>query len=267
MNSSLIRRIAVRVERPLMQSDEVAVRLACNLAKEAGASVQALAYATNVLSSQTGEVDGSLASAKAELEAWAQEAGAPIVVHDRTNFAEGIGETFATLLQLCDLGILGVPEQQSAGFRMIASTAIFNGGPVLFLPENKTPPNNFSRIMVGWKTGAAASRALKAAIALAGTDSEIIIAQIEEPNTLRADELGIEATHFAAAHGVRAHFHAIPAQGRNAHAALVAAAEEFEADVLATGAIRHGPIHQSLFGSVTRDILEDGFDRPTLLVG
>lgn len=267
MHLSLIRRIAVRVERPLVLSDQGAVRLACSLAVKTGASVQALAYETDVLSSHSSHGDETLTAAKEQLEAWAQEAGAPIAIHDRTNFAEGIGETFATLLQLCDLGILGVPTQQSVGFRMISSAAIFNGGPVLFLPENSAPVHNFARIIVGWKPGAAASRALKAAIALAGSDCEIIIAQVEEPNTLRADESGIEATHFAAAHGVRAQFQAIPARGRHAHAALLAAAEEFSADVLATGAIRHGPIHQSLFGSVTKDLLEDGFQRPTLLAG
>lgn len=267
MGLSSIRRIAVRAERPLLPSDEVAVRLACSLAAKAGASVQALAYPTNVLSSQVGPGDGSLAVAKTELERWAQEAGAPIAVHDRTNFAEGIGETFATLLQLCDLGILGAPAQQSAGFRMIASTAIFNGGPVLFLPESHTKTQTLSRILVGWKPGAAASRALKAAIALADADCEIVVAQVEEPDISRVDESGIEATHFVAAHGISARFEAISAQGLNAHAALVAATKAFEADVLATGAIRHGPIHQSLFGSVTRDLLEDGFRIPTLLAG
>ena len=267
MGLSSIRRIAVRAERPLLPSDEVAVRLACSLAAKVGASVQALAYPTNVLSSQVGSGDGSLTAAKAELERWAQEAGAPIAVHDRTNFAEGIGETFATLLQLSDLGILGVPAQQSAGFRMIASTAIFNGGPVLFVPESHTKAQTLSRILVGWKPGAAASRALKAAIALAEADCEIIVAQVEEPDISRVDESGIEATHFVAAHGISARFEAISAQGLNAHAALVAATKAFEADVLATGAIRHGPIHQSLFGSVTRDLLEDGFRIPTLLAG
>ena len=267
MSSSLIRRIAARVELPLDSGDENVIRLACNLAVRAGASVQALAYETNVLSPQSSLADDSFPAAKVQLEAWGKELGAPITVHGRTNYADGVGETFGTLLQLCDIGILGVPAQQTPAFRMIANAAIFNGGPVIFLPPSTAPNVSFSRIVVAWKPGGASSRALKAAIALADSDTQVVIVQVEETSTSNIDEVGIEATHFAAAHGVRAEFRVVPARGHSAFSALDAAADELGANLLVSGAVHHGPFHQSLFGSVTKDLMDAGFQRPTLLAG
>jgi nucleotide-binding universal stress UspA family protein len=264
---SLIRRIATRVERPLRQGDEAVVKWACRLAGRTGAAVQAMAYETDVLSAADLAADHSFGAARDHLATLAEQTGVRLAAHDRASYAEGIGESFASLAQLCDIAVLGVPKSPDAAFRMIASSAIFDGGPTIFVPVEADPQHEPTRIIVGWKPGAPASRALKAAIAFAGPAALLSIVQVQEPEPSSAEPSGVEATHFAAAHGVKAEFHSISAKGRSAYHALIGMADELGADMLAAGAIRHGPLHRALFGSVTSAVLDAEFDRPTLLAG
>lgn len=262
-----IRRIALRVERPVHASDDGALQFAIAIAARAGGQLEVLAYETDVLSPEHDGLDRSLEAARFRVESLAARSGVGANVQDRPTQAEGIGESFASLLQLCDLGVLGVPQQPWPAIRMITATAVFQGGPTLLVPEGMAPVGAPSRVTVAWKPGPASARALKAAVALAGSDGELIVLQVEEPGSSRADRSGLDATRYAAAHGVNARFEPVPASSHSPFAALAAVTRELEADVLACGAVRHGPIHLALFGSVTKEALSAGFSQPVLLAG
>jgi len=265
--NAMIRRIATRVERPIGKADERTVSWACGLAVRTGASVEALAYETAVLTAPVPGADASFDAARRRLSEVADLAGASLHAHDRASYAEGIGETFAAMARLCDIAVLGLPDRSDAAFRMIASAAIFDGCPTVLLPQGEASLPQPQRILVAWKPGAPAARALKAAIALAGAAGELLIVQMEEPDTTRAEETGIEAAQFAAMHGVSAVFQPAPLNGESAIATLNEAADGFAADLVALGAIRHGPLHRALFGSLTNAVLDSPIRRPTLLAG
>lgn len=262
-----LRRIAVRVERPVHPCDAVALSLALTLADRAGGQVEVMAYETDVLSQAPDGEDRSLAQTRSRIEALARGSTVPVTVQDRPSAAEGVGESFASLVQLCDLGILGVPVRPWPALAMVTAAAVFEGGPTLLVPELQADDQAPSRVAVAWKPGPASARALKAAVALAGPQGELIVIQVEEPGLSRAAWSGLDATRYAAAHGVRARFEPVPADGRSAFEILDAVTRDLEAHVLACGAVRHGPLHLALFGSVTRDALMAGSGRPVLLAG
>jgi nucleotide-binding universal stress UspA family protein len=260
-----LRRIAVRVERPLDGCDFAAMKVACLLAVRHGAHVEALAYETDVLSPAHPRGDAVEADVQSALETLAREHGASLSVHARANFAEGIGETFAALVQVCDIGVLGVPDRPTPAFGMIKTVALFDGGPIVFAPQGFDPGAGLKRIILAWKPGAAASRALKAAVAIAGAETELIVVEVEEPGVTRRAHSGLEAVHFATAHGVSARLEVAPTQGRSVLAALTGAADGFGADLIACGVVRHDLVHNALFGSLTKDLFDAGIRRPMLL--
>jgi nucleotide-binding universal stress UspA family protein len=264
---TMIRRIATRVERPLRAGDETTVRWACRLAARTGASVETLAYETAVLTAPEPGADASFAAAREQLAALGGEAGVALRSHDRPSYADSIGETFASLARLCDTAVLGAPEGSDIAFRMIATASVFDGAPTILLPHNADPDRQPLRILVGWKPGAPAARALKAAIALAGPAGELLIVQAEEANATRAQESGLDAAQFAAAYGVHAVFQSAAASKDGALPTLLEAADGFAADLLALGAVRHGPLHRALFGSTTNAVLDAPVRRPLLLAG
>jgi nucleotide-binding universal stress UspA family protein len=209
-----LRRIAVRVERPLDGCDFAAMKVACLLAVRHGAHVEALAYETDVLSP----------------------------AHPRGDAVEA-----------------------TPAFGMIKTVALFDGGPIVFAPQGFDPGAGLKRIILAWKPGAAASRALKAAVAIAGAETELIVVEVEEPGVTRRAHSGVEAVHFATAHGVSARLEVAPTQGRSVLAALTGAADGFGADLIACGVVRHDLVHNALFGSLTKDLFDAGIRRPMLL--
>lgn len=264
-----LKRISVRVEIPATPGDRAAVETAGRLARPDEAEIDVLAYVTEVLptSVPTRTSEAGFEATRREFERIAARDGMRLRMFDRSSYAHGVGDVFADHLRVSDLGIIHYPDPPSVAARMVASAALFNGGgPLLLLPGQGGTAGRPSSIVVAWDGSAAAARALRAAIALAGPRSRITIASVDEAGAPRPGQSGIEAAHLAAMHGAASAFVALERRDDDPLDVLERHCGDSGAEMLAAGAVRHGTLHEMLFGSLTTSILARGPRRPTLLV-
>ena len=102
-------------------------------------------------------------------------------------------------------------------------------------------------------------------LSLLPSGAEAVVARVTDDKELRMDQSGIEAAHHLSRHGIKAEFRDIPRQGREVYDALLTAARDGHCDLIVTGAVRHSPIHELVFGSVTGRILDGDCPLPVLL--
>jgi nucleotide-binding universal stress UspA family protein len=261
-----VRSIVTFVEPPTIGQPPAALALALGWAAALDARVVVLAFPIDV--SRSGEFADdatAFAEVRSQIAALADKAGVPANIVDRSSFAYGIGEVFADHMKVADLGILTGRRGPLVGERLLAQAALFDSGrPLVIAPKQGvvTPPR---RALIAWDGTHAAARALQDALSLMPPGSEAIVARISDDKDLRMDQSGIEATHHLARHGIRADFREIPRNGRDVYDALLATAHEANCDLIVAGAVRHSPIHELVFGSVTGRVLDGDCPLPVLM--
>lgn len=257
------RSIVTFVEPSRAADDATALALALGWAGGLDARVVVLAFPADVGSGASDDVD--LAQVRARITAQAERAGVPASVVDRSSFAYGIGEVFADHLKVADFGILTGRRGPLVGERLLAQAAIFDSGrPLVIAPRtgSRALPR---RALIAWDGTHAAARAMQDVIALLPTGAEAVVARVTDDKALRMDQSGIEAAHHLARHGIKAEFREIPRTGRDVYDALLAAAHEAHCDLIVAGAVRHSPIHELVFGSVTGRVLDGDCPLPVLM--
>ena len=146
---------------------------------------------------------------------------------------------------------LSFPRLDDACSRLLAQAAIFDSGrPLVIAPRtgSRALPR---RALVAWDGTHAAARAMQDALSILSAGAEALVARVTDDKELRMDQSGIEAAHHLSRHGIKAEFRDIPRQGRDIYDALLATAHDSNCDLIVTGAVRHSPIHELIFGSVT----------------
>lgn len=257
------RSITTFVEPSRINEDATALALALDWAGSLDARVVVLAFPVDVSSTASGDI--TLAEARAAVAALVDRAGVPATVVDRSSFAYGIGDVFADHMKVADFGILSGRRGPLVGERLLAQAAIFDSGrPLVIAPKagSHTLPR---RALIAWDGSRAAARAMQDALALLAPGSETIVARVTDDKELRMDQSGIEATHHLARHGLAAEFREIQRNGRDIYDALLATAQEAGCDLIVAGAVRHSPIHELVFGSVTGRVLDGDCPLPVLL--
>lgn len=259
-----IRSIVTFVQPSDIDQDPTALALALGWAGALSARAVVLAFTVDV-TGQAGEDEPDFARTRAAIAALADRAGVPFTIVDRSSFAYGIGEVFADHMKVADLGILTGRRGPLLGERLLAQAALFDSGrPLVIAPKRPaaTPPR---RALIAWDGTHAAARAMQDTIALLAPGSEAIVARVTDDKALRMDQSGIEAAHHLARHGLKAEFREIPRDGRDIYDALISAATEAGCDLISAGAVRHSPIHELIFGSVTGRVLDGDCPLPVLL--
>ncbi|MCU0904940.1 MAG: universal stress protein [Tabrizicola sp.] len=258
-----VRSIVTHAEPSRVAQDSAALSLTLAWAGAMDARAVILAFPVDVMTGGSDETDFS--TTRSAISALADRAGVSASVVDRSNFAYGIGEVFADHMKVADLGILPGRRGPLVGERLLAQAALFDSGrPLVIAPKvpAATPP---SRALIAWDGTHAAARALQDTVALLPPGSEAIVARVSDDKALRMDQSGIEAAHHLARHGIKAEFREIPRTGRDIYDALVSAAHEAGCNLIAAGAVRHSPIHELVFGSVTGRVLDGDCPLPVLL--
>lgn len=259
----LARSIVTFVEPSRINDDTSALAQALGWAGGLDARVVVLAFPADVSSSASDDID--LAQVRASIAVQAERAGVPAAVVDRSSFAYGIGEVFADHLKVADLGILSGRRGPLVGERLLAQAAIFDSGrPLVIAPKtgSRALPR---RALIAWDGTHAAARAMQDALTLLPNGAEAVVARVTDDKALRMDQSGIEAAHHLARHGIKAEFREIARNGRDVYDALLAAAHEADCDLIVAGAVRHSPIHELIFGSVTGRVLDGDCPLPVLL--
>ncbi len=257
-----VRSIVTHVEPTRIDQDPAALSLSLAWAAAGNARVVILAFPVDV-SGALEETD--FATVRTAIAALAQRSGVPTSVVDRSSFAYGIGEVFADHMKVADLGVLSGRRGPLLGERLLAQAALFDSGrPLVIAPKTgaTTAPR---RALIAWDGTHAAARAMQDALSLLVPGAEAIVARVTDDKALRMDQSGIEAAHHLARHGITAEFREIPRNGRDIYDALTATAKEAGCDLIVAGAVRHSPIHELIFGSVTARVLDGDCELPVLL--
>ncbi len=193
---------------------------------------------------------------------WRADAGVPLANTTgdgpSCSWTEAVGRpdlVIARRGRLADLIVLSRPagdDNTTTATETLEAVLLESGRPILVATAapGKVPGN---RIAIAWNGGAEASRAVAASLPLlAAADSvtAITIGEVEEP---QADGAGL--IEYLAHHGVEARLDSRGKSNTPVAEALLAAAENNDADLMVMGAYTHRRLRELVFGGVTRDIL------------
>ena len=260
-----VRSIVTFVQPADVDQAHAALALTFGWAGALSARAVVLAFTVDVTGAGGGEDAPDFAKTRAAILALADKAGVPCTVVDRSSFAYGIGDVFADHMKVADIGILRGRHGPLTGERLLANAALFDSGRPLILAPRATAITPPRRALIAWDGTHAAARAMQDALGLLAPGSEAIIVRISDDKGMRMDQSGIEAAHHLARHGLQASFREVPREGRDVLAALTATAHSANCDLIVAGAVRHSPVHDLVFGSVTQQVLAGECDLPVLL--
>lgn len=258
-----IRSIVTFVEPSEVDRPHTGFATALDWAGALDARLVVLAFPIDVSGPRSGETDFD--AARAAVLARTERAGVASAVVDRNSFAYGIGEVFSDHLKVADLGILAGRRGPLVGERLLAQAALFESGRPLVIAPRKAAAAVPRRALIAWDGSHAAARAMQDSLSLLAPGSEALVARVTDDKELRMDQSGIEAAHHLARHGLKAEFRDITREGRDIYEALLSAAQNAGCDLIVAGAVRHSPIHELVFGSVTGRVLDGDCPMPVLL--
>lgn len=131
---------------------------------------------------------------------------------------------------------------------MLECTLLRSGRPILFVPEEVStfPPE---RVVIAWDASAQAARTVSAALALIRRAKQIKVLSVRELSKETADPKRL--ADYLAWRGLRAEASVVPNVMDSIGRALLATAEEVEADLLVMGGYAHSRYEEAVFGGAT----------------
>ena len=164
------------------------------------------------------------------------------------------GSIVATMGKMVDLVVLPAPSLEAAIYD--------TGRPVLFSPRKELATMG-KRVAVFWNDTAESSRAAKAVMPFLKQADMVQICSVDD-DSVDAETLEAFAKSLAW-YGITASVRMVEPDGRSAGEALIDAAWEMEADLIAMGAFSHSRLREMILGGVTRHILQVA-GRPVLMM-
>ncbi|MEJ1158534.1 universal stress protein [Prosthecomicrobium sp. N25] len=250
-----------------------AFRYALGAASAFGAHLTALVYQIDVETpvalrdrppSPRTEEEHTAVTASA-LTAAAERAGVPLEVVTDRSYAYGVGETLADFAHLRDVTILDHDPRPGPGSRLLAQAALFDSGrPVILVPPTVS---SFAMrtVLIAWDSSRASVRAVHDAMPFLQRAERVVVTRVTDDGYLRQGHSGLELCRHLARHGVTAEFNPVDRGSASVSEALAGAAGLLAVDLLVMGGAVHSRIHDLLFGSVTRRVLEGDIGVPVLL--
>ena len=155
-----------------------------------------------------------------------------------------------------DLVVLGQPDAaEEPGAALLDDAIFFSGRPVLVVPYAGSFSAIGRRVLVGWKPGREASRAVHDALPLLA-GAELVTVLSVNPGGGPEDLPGAAIGRHLARHGIAAEARGTEAAGLAEGDALLNAAADLGADLLVVGAYGHSRLREIVLGGVTRTLLD-----------
>ncbi|UHC17590.1 universal stress protein [Methylobacterium currus] len=154
-----------------------------------------------------------------------------------------------------DLVVLGRdPRQDGADAMGAAPGAVLMevGRPVLVVPPG-VDRLKAARIVVAWKDGPEARRAVTAALPFIALADQVFVVSAGREARLEGAE---EVSDFLARHGVHVTTHRLDAAAGDIADAIIRFAGRHDADLVVMGAYGHSRLREWLLGGMTRSILQ-----------
>jgi len=163
-------------------------------------------------------------------------------------------ELVAARARLADLTVLPHPgrEQDAAASDTLHAVLFDSGRPVLIAPPTP-PPAIGRRCAIAWNGTHQASAALGAILPWLKQAEAVRIFHSSEYQ--RHDPQAADVLPYLALHGITADAVEFAVEHGHVGAGLLAAAQDFGADLLGMGAYAHSRLRQAILGGVTRHIL------------
>lgn len=174
-----------------------------------------------------------------------------------TGFSVLIGreeDMVARLARLADLTVVPHPSTADIASSDALHAVLFDSGrPVLVAPRT-CPPSLGKRVCVAWNGTAEASAAIMGLLPWLGGAQAVQVLYADEYQRRGPPAAGV--IDYLAMHDVRAELALFRPVNREVGAGLLAAAVEFDSDLLSMGAYSHSRLRQLVLGGVTRHVLE-----------
>jgi nucleotide-binding universal stress UspA family protein len=157
--------------------------------------------------------------------------------------------------RLADLTVVrhpATPEEVSSSD--VLHAVLFDSGRPLLIAPQVAPTTVGRRICLGWNGSAESAAAVEAAMPWLQRAEAVRILWAEDYQ--RHGPQAQELQTYLAMHGVPADLRMFKPIDNIVGAGLLAAAKEFNCDLLAMGAYAHSRLRQQILGGVTRHILE-----------
>lgn len=134
--------------------------------------------------------------------------------------------------------------------------ALSSGRPVLVVPNRDGDFSIGDNILVAWKAGAEAARAVHDAIPLLKAAAEVTLLEVSEEVKRPRRLIGAEMAHHLARHGANVSVRTIPASMMNDAPAVLEQVTESGADLIVMGAYGHSRLREVVMGGMTNHILK-----------
>jgi nucleotide-binding universal stress UspA family protein len=168
------------------------------------------------------------------------------------------GQILASQARYADATILGLDASGPSNFqRQLFEGALFySGRPVIVVPDAYKRHESPRKIMIAWRPGREATRALNDALPLLKSAAEVRLVVVDESmSVLQEPEPGVDIARHLARHDVEVDVKHIPGSGGTTASLLLDEARYFGADLIVMGGYGHSRLREWVLGGVTRDIL------------
>jgi nucleotide-binding universal stress UspA family protein len=163
-------------------------------------------------------------------------------------------ETIPALAMLADLTILPHPndDEEATASECLHAVLFDSGRPVLIAPP--APPATIGkRCCIAWNGTVESSAALGAMLPWMKQAQAVRV--LHAGDYQRNGPTAADVLPYLALHGIAADVHEFRPLNRDVGAGMLAAAAEFDADLLGMGAYSHSRLRQLILGGVTRHVL------------
>ncbi|MGO9171849.1 MAG: universal stress protein, partial [Rhodomicrobium sp.] len=156
-----------------------------------------------------------------------------------------------------DLVIAGHPQQASVPPRAAEELLLWTGVPCLVVPEHWEEGTVAKHVLLGWNASREARRAIRDALPLLKSAQAVSVVVVDpEDNPLLGQEPGADVALSLSRHGVNVTVEQIRSEGISIAGAILNHAKRSGADLIVIGAYSHSRFRETLFGGVTRSLLD-----------
>lgn len=175
-----------------------------------------------------------------------------------------LAETVAEEARLADIAVIAQASDGTNAMGPVIEAALFGSGRPLLLAPLPEPSSLGTTVAVAWDGGAAAARAVGAALPFLHRAEKIIVLSTDAPDQSRSADPE-RLTRYLALHGIVAAIHSVPVSGHAISKALRESARDVGCDLLVMGAYGHSRVRERVWGGVTLDVLREPSSLPILM--
>ncbi|EJJ27689.1 universal stress protein [Rhizobium sp. CF142] len=170
-------------------------------------------------------------------------------------------EDIAQRALYADVVLLGSDAAEDADLRKrIFDGALFQAPtPILINRGQQAITTSPRAVVLAWDSSNEAARAARQSLDLLERAEIVHVTMVDPVARMRTngEEPGADIAAFLTRHGVKVQVDRLSSEGRNADAIITRHAVDMGADLIVMGAYNHPRWQQSLFGGVTRRMIED----------